>query len=246
MAHPSLEVLQCLETIVKALASEKTLSATKLKRTYEFNNEIFDAAVLHGHEKNILKWGERNIFSYIVPYVIPEEAYYPHIAKSLCNLWEEDNYDKSQFYIETTARRNSKIAGPWTRPDFTIVSHKKFPWTIGYEFDVVTFEAKRIDSLNVLAVFEALSHMSAATRSYIVFPIDEVAWIERDKEQAQRVKDECVRHGVGLILIGNVGSNPLPVHAIRARRRDIDHRKCSDFLAAVLSEDGKNKIAEWK
>ena len=35
-------------------------------------------------------------------------------------------------------------------------------------------------------------------------------------------------------------------HAIQARRYDIDHRESSDFLASVLSEGGKNRIAEWK
>ena len=246
MAHPGIEILQCLETIVKALQTEKRISATKLKRTYNFDASVFDEAVQHGYDKKIIKWGDRNIFSFVAPYVIPEEAYYPSIEAALAILWAEDGYDKSQYYVENTSRRDSKIAGQWTRPDFTIVSHKKFPWTIGYEFDVVTFEVKRADSLNVLAVFEALSHMTAATRSYVVFPIDEVTWIERDPAQAKRVNDECVRHGVGLILIGEIGPNCQPVHLVHARRRDIDHRKCSDFLSAVISEEGKNKIAEWK
>lgn len=246
MAHPNIEVLKCLETIIKALENEKRLSATKLKRMFGFEEKIFNEAVQYGYDKKLVKWGDRNLFSYIGPYIIPEEAYYPAIKEALGELWVSDKYDKSQFYVENTSRKNSKIAGPWTRPDFAIVSHKKFPWTIGYEFDVVTFEVKRADSCNVLAVFEALSHMSAATRSYVVFPMDEVAWTERDHDQAQRVKDECVRHGVGLILIGDVGGNSSPIHAIRARRREIDHRKCSDFLSAVLSEEGKDRIAEWK
>lgn len=246
MAHPSISVLQCLEVIVKALEVDKALTATKLKRTYGFDLDIFDQAVEHGSNNKIIKWGKQNVFSYIKSYIIPEEAYYPLIEDGLKSLWIEDQYNNAEFYIENTSRKDSKIAGPWTRPDFTVISHKKFPWTIGYEFDVVTFEVKRSDSCNVLAVFEALSHVSAATRSYVVFPLDEVEWVEKDPAQAGRVKDECVRHGVGLILIGNVGPNQNPVHVIQARRRDIDHRKCSDFLAAVMSEDGKRKIAQWK
>jgi len=246
LPHLDIKVLQCLETIVQALQINKTMSATKLKRTYDFDSEIFDAAVRHGAEKKVLKWGDRNIFTFVSPYVIPEEAYYNSIEVAFREIWESEGYDRSQFYLENTARRDSKIAGPWTRPDFTMVSYKKFPWTIGSEFDVVTFEVKRADTSNVLAVFEAMSHRSAATRSYVVFPLDEVAWTSRGPAQAIRVKDECIRHGIGLILVGQGSAKAVAVHAIPARRFAIDHRKSSDFLAAVLTEAGKNRIAEWK
>lgn len=65
MSHPSIEAMQCLETIVKALAAEKRLSATKLKRTYGFDSSLFDEAVQYGHDKKVIKWGDRNIFSYV-------------------------------------------------------------------------------------------------------------------------------------------------------------------------------------
>lgn len=244
VSHPNIEILRCLETVVQALQIHKTMSGTKLKRTYDFDPDLFDAAVQHGSEKKVLKWGDRNMFTFVAPYIIPEEAYYESIEGAFREIWEAEGYDKSQFYLENTARRDSKIAGPWTRPDFTMVSYKKFPWTIGSEFDVVTFEVKRADTSNVLAVFEAMSHRSAATRSYVVFPLDEVTWTTKDPAQAVRVKDECIRHGIGLILVG--AGHSAAVHAIPARRFDIDHRKSSDFLAAVLTEAGKNRIAEWK
>jgi hypothetical protein len=74
----------------------------------------------------------------------------------------------------------------------------------------------------------------------------EQAWIKRDPAQAQRVRDECLRHGVGLILIDGAHSDPQPVHPIRAQRKEIDHERCSSFLAAVMSEKGKDQIARWK
>lgn len=244
MSHPDIDILECLEVVVQALQENKTMSGTMLKRTYKLDSDLFDAAVKHGSEKKVLKWGDRNMFTFIAPYTIPEEAYYRSVESALHGIWQHEGYEKSQYYLENTARRDSKIAGRWTRPDFTMVSYKKFPWTIGSEFDVVTYEVKRADTSNVLAVFEALSHRSAATRSYVVFPLDEDTWIKNDRDQAARVKDECVRHGIGLIFMGS--SSKPAVHAISARRFDIDHRKSSDFLAAVLTNDGKNRIAEWK
>jgi hypothetical protein len=126
------------------------------------------------------------------------------------------------------------------------VSHKKFPWTIGTEFDVVTFEIKRPDSANVLAVFEALSHITAATRAYVVFPVGAEEWRQANPAQERRVKDECVRHGVGLILVTINDQGAVAHHVLKAARREIDHEKCSDFLDAVLSNGGKKRISEWK
>jgi hypothetical protein len=105
---------------------------------------------------------------------------------------------------------------------------------------------KRPDTANVLAVFEALAHATVATRAYVVFPTSLAEWESSDPEQAVRVRDECSRHGVGLILIEDLLGGASPGHVIRARRREIDHEKCSAFLEAVLSPEGKNKISEWK
>lgn len=97
-----------------------------------------------------------------------------------------------------------------------------------------------------MAVFEALSHTSAATKAYVVFPIDAGMWTKTAPDQESRVKDECSKHGVGLILVESASSTPKPLHVIKARRREIDHERSSDFLGAVLSSSGKERIAKWK
>jgi len=198
----SLECLYNLDIIIRKIReNDSGLSRTKLKNSLGLNDDILTASLDFGCENKRLKRGEYNFYTVIKDFTIPEERFYPSIKAGLSRLWTSDKYESNEFYIEETARKDSKIAGPWTRPDITLISHKKFAWTIGYEFDVVTFEVKRPDSCNVLAVFEALSHASAATRAYVVFPIDAEVWTKTDPEQESRVKDECSKHGVGLILI---------------------------------------------
>lgn len=244
---PVLAVLEDLKAIVSAIDNAgENLTATKLKRQLGMSDERFDEAANHGCECKVIKWGSRNFYSVLKPYTVPEEAYYDFVKRSIEALWQEDGYDKSAFYVENTSRRDSKIEGPWTRPDLTLVSHKKFPWTMGAEFDVVTFEIKRPDSANVLAVFEALSHAAAATRAYVVFPVDPEAWRLENPAQERRVRDECVRNGVGLILVKTINGEPVAQHALKATRREIDHEKCSGFLDAVVSASGKKRISEWK
>jgi hypothetical protein len=212
------------------------------------DDHIFDAALAHGHINGIIAIEKYNYVRKLGEVKVLEEAYYDTIENSISVLWRgnADHQNKPDFYIENTSRKDAKIVGPWTRPDLTLVSYRKFPWTIGHEFEVVTFEVKRPDCCNVLAVFEALSHASVATRAYVVFPIDADAWAKADAAQERRVKDECSRHGVGLILVENVAYDPRPLHIITAQKREIDHEKCSDFLGAVLSEEGKTKISGWK
>lgn len=244
---PTLETLFNLDRIVTLLKNEGTaLSRKKMMGILGLTEEAITPALEHGCGGKYIVWSKYNFYDYKKDFSILEERFYPSVRVGIERLWTSEKYEKNQFYIEETARKDSKIAGLWTRPDFTLVAHKRFPWTIGHEFDVVTFEVKRPDTSNVLAVFEALSHASAATRAYVVFPIDLDYWNKNDPLQAARVKDECSRHGVGLILVENIYIDPTPLHLIKAQKREIDHEKCSDFLSAVMSDSGKEAISKWK
>lgn len=245
---PPLSTLRVLETISTALVREgQALTATRLKRDHGIDDSVFWEASEYGCKNKFLKLGAQNYHSSVRPFIIPESAYYDPISEALERLWLSDGYEPSDFYIENTSLKDTKVVGPWVRPDLTLVSHKKFPWTIGNEFDVVTFEVKRPDSANVLAVFEALSHVSAATRAYVVFPMSLADWIKTTPLQADRVRDECARHGVGLIMIDDIlGVKPSGAHIIKAARRQIDHEKCSAFLEAVVSAEGRSRISKWK
>ena len=240
-----LEILYNLDIIIKAIGNAE-LSKTRLKNSLPLSLDALSSSLEYGCEHGFLDWAEYNKYKVKQDFVISEESFYPAINQGILRLWQDEKYEPHEFYLEETARRDSKIAGPWTRPDFTLISHKKFPWTIGSEFDVVTFEVKRPDNCNVLAVFEALSHASAATRAYVVFPIDASAWSETNQQQEARVKEECARHGVGLILMEKIYANPSPLHVIKASKREIDHEKCSSFLSAVVSDRGKEEISRWK
>jgi hypothetical protein len=243
----NLFTLYVLDLIAKELSKNSTqMTRVKLRNTLKIDEDILNSALDLGVNDGILERGKQNFYTLKKDFIIKEEKFYPPIISAVKILWNSDKFDKNEFFIEETAKKDTKIVGPWTRPDFTLISCKKFSWTIGVEFDVVTFEVKRPDSCNVLAVFEALSHASAATRAYVVFPVDEKEWTKTETAQAARVKDECSRHGVGLILIENIYKKPIAKIVVGARKREIDHEKCNSFLEAVLSDCGRGKISAWK
>lgn len=242
-----LKRLNHLKKIIDFIKSEGgSATWTKIKRYSEVPDDFVSDCVEFGRNNGYIVCGDYNVYSIIKDVNIGEENFYKAINYSIYNLWKKEKFQENEYYIENTSRVDSKIAGPWTRPDLTLVSYRRYPWTIGEEFDVVSFEVKKPETSNVLAVFEALSHRTAATRSYAVFPIDENTWESSDPAQAARVRDECSKHGVGLILVEKIFENPTAKHVIRAQRNEIDHEKCSDFLQAVMSSNGKNKIATWK
>lgn len=243
----SIEVLYKLDQIVRTINNHGApLTKTSISRILNIDPKEIVEPLEHGCDIKVLNWSERNWYTVKKPFVISEDAFYPAVEAGLKKLWQDDNFHQNEFFIENTSKKDSKIAGRWTRPDLTLISHKKYPWTIGREFDVVTFEIKRPDSCNVLAVFEALSHASAATKAYVVFPVDHANWRKENPAQEARVMDECSRHGIGLILIEDVYVTPHAVHLIKAQKKEIDHERCSDFLGAVMSETGKGYLSEWK
>lgn len=249
MSDYDLQILSCICDLAGKLEEVgESISYTRFRRWHGFADPLLSDALNAGVELGVFGWETGNWYCLKKSgWQVPELAYYGCCRDSLVWFFKEcQGYKDSEFYIEVTARKDSKIAGKWTRPDLTMVSFRTFPWTIGEEFDVTTFEIKRPDSCNVLAVFEALSHASAATRAYAVFPLSEEAWTSRYPEQSERVLDECSRHGVGLFLIEDIEANPRPVQRLAAARRSIDHERCGNFLEAVLSDDGRKRIAGWK
>jgi hypothetical protein len=80
-----------------------------------------------------------------------------------------------------------------------------FPHVPGKFFDLITFELKAFDGMDVTSVFEALSHRRAATQAY--------RWLHVPAGEESNddlialltgIEEEASRHGVGMI----VGADP--------------------------------------
>ena len=141
----------------------------------------------------------------VSPERIPESELYDPVAEVLRKQWARDLRFRSHV-VEVTARQGRRdTGGTWTRPDIVTAALRLFPHVPGKFFDIITFELKPFDSMDVTAVFEALSHRRAATQAYV--------WLHVPAGEAsnadliallKRIEEEASRHGAEVI----VGADP--------------------------------------
>jgi hypothetical protein len=124
------------------------------------------------------------------------------------------------------------------------VSVRSFPHLPNKYLDVWTFEVKPAEALDVTAIFEAASHASRATRSYVLLQIPE--------ESDQRIEDlidRCVREtgrlNVGLITFASPSDFKTWEVKVEAPRLDTAPEQLEEFIGQ-LSEQAKKRLAQWK
>lgn len=231
------------------LSGEKR-TRTYLKRASQFKDTLgveevdVESAIDYGVKKkvlNILPHGY--VEAEDEKYSVLESDYYECISQMLQRHYQERLTQDGRFLVSKTAKKDTKVAGRWTRPDFTVVANRKFPYIREPEFDIITFEVKRPADCEALAVFEALAHNSAATRSYVFFPVTEAELAKN--AQGERIREECVRHGIGLFLVDQSYSLERACLVIESQRRSLNPEKCSQFLESVLEQDELSKLTTW-
>jgi hypothetical protein len=168
------------------------------------------------------------------------------VAEVLRKQWARDLRFRS-LVVEVTARQGRRdTGGTWTRPDIVAAALRVFPHVPGKFFDLITFELKPFDGIDVTAVFEALSHRRAATQAYVWLhvPACEAANIDVTA-LLKRIEDEASRHGVGMI----VGAEPSDYSSwdlrLRAARFEPDPESLNEFIAQQLSGLARDELAQW-
>lgn len=232
-----------LADVVEMLASRE-LTKTWIKRSTVYSESETLTAIEFGLADGVLKAGSSGGYVEVAqPDYSVQEADYDCIGSMLHAHFEPRVANTGRFLVAKTARKKTKVAGRWTRPDFTVVSSRAFPFIRQSEFDIITFEVKRPADCEALAVFEALAHNSAATRSYVFFPMTEAEFDANG--QAERIREECVRHGIGLFLVRDAYKLKDTCLMIESQRRPLNPEKCSQFLQSVLEPSELAVLTTW-
>ncbi len=175
-----------------------------------------------------------------------EGELYEPVSDVLRKDWARDMRFRSHV-VEITARQGRRdTGGTWTRPDIVVAALRVFPHVPGKFFDLITFELKSLDGINVTSVFEALSHRRAATQSYVWLHIPtEAAQYDDVSAVLERIQDECRRHGVGLIVAADPTDYSSWDVQLRAVRVEPDPEFLNEFIAQQLSALARDELAQW-
>jgi molybdopterin converting factor small subunit len=117
--------------------------------------------------------------------------------------WAKDHRAKP-LAVEVTAQQGRRATGIWARPDIVSVEVRTFAHMPSKYIEVITFEVKPSDGISVQAVYEALAHRRAATRSDVLLHVP----AERRDELETAVADisEVARaHGIGVVTAEDPG-----------------------------------------
>jgi hypothetical protein len=149
--------------------------------------------------------------------------------------------------VEVTARQGRRdTGGTWTRPDLVVAALRVFPHVPGKFFDLITFELKSLDGVDVTAVFEALAHRRAATQAYVWLHVPAGKESQDDIASVlDRVNEEARRHGVGLIVGADAADYSSWDVQLRAVRYEPDPEFLNEFIAQQLSALARDELAQW-
>jgi hypothetical protein len=173
-----------------------------------------------------------------------ESQLYEPIRRVIAEEWSRDHGVKP-LAVEITAQQGRRPTGTWSRPDITSVEVRSFVHVPGKFLEVETFELKTYRTVSIQAVYEALAHRRAATRSYVLAyvpashatalgeVIDEVASVARG-------------HGIGLIIAADAADSETWEEREQAERVEPDPARLDEFIATQLSDRAKKEIIKAK
>jgi hypothetical protein len=178
----------------------------------------------------------------VVAAVQAELPLYEPFQKAIQSGYVSDN-ELRPWICEITAfqgRRNT--GGLWTRPDVTLIAIQTFAYVPDKLFEVITFEIKPTIETAMEGVYETAAHSAFAHRSYLAFP---------DSDQYEnsplfdRIRDECERFGLGLILFEDAANWDTYNFEVPAERKNPDPQGVNDFIKSQITERNREEIQRW-
>ena len=177
---------------------------------------------------------------------VSEAELYEPLASVLNDPWAQDQRFR-QHLVEITARQGRReTGGTWTRPDLVVAGLSTFVYLPERHFDVVTFEVKDWSGLDVTAVYEALAHHRASTRSYVLAHIPNVLLNgDNNTQSVKRIDEEARRHGIGFIVVGVPEAYDTWEERVEATYREPSPHALNDFISLQFSQGAKNELVQW-
>ena len=171
-----------------------------------------------------------------------EEELYEPISSVLKGDWARDRRS-NLLSVEVIARQGRRATGgTWSRPDLVSVEVRNLLYYPTKILEVITFEVKPADAIDVQAVYEALAHRRASTRAYVLLHVPD----KQAKAYQEAVEAVCAvarTHGVGVVTFSDPADYNTWEERERAERVEPDPERMNQFIETQLPDPVKNRIA---
>lgn len=157
--------------------------------------------------------------------------------------WAKDHRN-DPLAVEITALQGSRSTGGiWSRPDIVSIEVRTYEFLPGKFLEVVTFEVKLGNALNVTSVYEALAHRRFATRSYVLAyaPSDQAS--SSLEENLNEVSDVARSQGIGFVVASDPRDYGTWDERVVAQRVEFDPERVESFISTQLSSETRRRLS---
>jgi len=174
-----------------------------------------------------------------------ESETYEPICKQIKESWvHEQLLPDDKFLVKITAFSGRRVTGGlWSRPDISALIVRKLEFIPSKFIDIITFEVKLDSQVSVQSVYEAVSHLTAATMSYVIFTTNREEFDAA--QEAPRVMSVCRDHGIGLILAEKLNDRDTWETILDPVRRNTDPSRLNFFITTQFDETEQAEIKSW-
>jgi hypothetical protein len=133
---------------------------------------------------------------------------------------------------------HKRKSGKYSRPDVTVLAVSSFEYVYPKKkMDVCTVEAKRADSINNMALLEAISHTKFSNLTYTAFE-----WLDDSRnmddcsdEDVLRVLKDARVYGIGVLQMRRKGSDWEVLEIVPPDERPLQPQECNDYIEIVFA-----------
>lgn len=171
-----------------------------------------------------------------------ELALYEPMRSVIMGDWARDR-QTDPLAVEVTALQGRRATGGlWSRPDIVSVEVRTFVYVPGKHLEVITFEVKAANAVNVQAVYEALAHRRSATRSYVILHVP-TGQADDLSQAVEDVAEVARQYGIGVITVADPGDYQTWDEIVEAQRVEPDPERLDSFIAVQLSSKTQDLIS---
>ncbi|MBP7241187.1 hypothetical protein [Amaricoccus sp.] len=128
-----------------------------------------------------------------------ELDHYDPIISQIEAHWNDQLGYTKVFCAKTALQGRRTTGGKWSRPDIILCTISDWIFSSRHEGEVRTIEVKRFETLDVLAVYEALSHKSRSHYAYLMIVNFPSALNSDEKSLFDNVLAVAGKNGIGVI-----------------------------------------------